>query len=304
MSLGPDRLPTVLEWLRRQDLPARPLSGPRLEAAPLAGFWVGADRRTTSVDSMDITERDGVCLLRVAGGDTTAPRDWGIVEATPHAADVDGSIAIGATARYDFGFLETTLTFFMKSGILILCTFNRWQDGSARADCFTREFLYRRTRDGGRTSAAGMVTAGITRGNDRPAGSIEGHSAPQRSPRVDPSPIAGRFRSCDQSTLGFTEITVVPGDRDIELTLSAAGGSLLDPGRPGQVIPVRGAAFGDGVHGGPAVGFLAESESSFQRLVLAAYLTKGLLAIDTFTTFLDSSGRSAYRARDHFYRVG
>ena len=301
-----ERLPTALEWLRRQDLPAstparttrapgaraRPPSAARLDAAPLAGLWVGADRRATSVDSIDIAERDGVCLLRVAGADASGPREWGVMEATPHAADVDGSIAIGGTARYDFCFLEVTLTFFMKSGILILCRFNRWKDDSARADCFTREFLYRRFRQGGRTRAEGTVSGGITRGTDRPAG------APP--PRIDPAPVAGRFRSCDPSTLGFAEITVLPRDRHLEMTLIAAGGPAADPG---QVMSIRGAAFADGEHGGPAGGFLAECESSFQRLVLAAYLNKGLLAIDTFTTFLDGSGRSAYRARDHFYRA-
>jgi hypothetical protein len=280
------------------------LSGTRLDVAPLAGFWVGADRRTTSVDSMDITERDGICLLRASGGDADGPRDWGVVEATPYAADVNGPIAIGATARYDFGFLETTLTAFTKSGILIVCTFNRWQDGSGRADYFTREFLYRRARDGGRTPAADTVIAGITRGNDRPASPVEGRSAPRPSPRVDPSPVTGRFRSCDRSTHGFTGITIVPGDREIELTLTPAGESLLDRGGLAQTISIGGAAFGESVQGGPAGGFLAESRSRVQRLVLAAYLNKGLLAIDAFTTFLDGSGRSACRARDHFYRVG
>ena len=110
----------------------------RLDAEPLAGLWVGADRHTMSVEAIDIVQRDGVCVLRVAGGDTAGARDWGEVEAMTHAAAVDKMVAIGATARYDFGFLDTTLTFFAKSGIIILCTFNRWKDGSGRADYFTR----------------------------------------------------------------------------------------------------------------------------------------------------------------------
>jgi len=294
-----DPLETV-EWLRRQDLAAGPPPDAPLDMEPLTGVWVGADRRSMSVDAIDITARDGACRLRAAGGDSSGPRDWGVVDATVYAAGVGGAVAIGATTRYDFGFLETTLTGFTKSGILILCTYNRWKDGSARADYFTREFLYRRFHRGGRPPAAGIVSGGTTRGLDRlqdEAGIASGR-APTHG--VDPAPVAGRFLSCDRETSGFTEVTVTPADRHIDLTLRAAGGVASDPGR---LVAMRGLAFGDRVEGGPAAGFLAESESSFQRLVLAAYLTKGLLAIDTYSTFVDGSGRRPYRARDHFFRV-
>ena len=264
----------------------------QLDAASLAGLWVGADRRTMSVEAIDIAQRDGVCVLRVAGGDIAGPRDWGEVEASTYAADVDGTVAIGATARYDFDFLDTTLTFFTKSGIIILCTFNRWKDGSARADYFTREFLYRRFREGGRNGAAGIVSGGISRGLDR--GTV---------PITDTASITGRFRSCDRATPGFVEITVAGEARHLEITLRAASRPASHFGQTGDMLPIRGTAFGDSVHGGAAAGFLAESQRPFQRLLLAAYLNKGLLAIDTFATFPGGSGRSAYRSRDHFYRV-
>jgi len=266
----------------------------RLDASTLSGLWVAADRHTMSVEAMDIAQCDGVCALRAAGVDTAGPRDWGEVEVMTHAAGVNGTVAIGATARYDFGFLDTTLTFFVKNGIIILCTFNQWKDGSGRADYFTREFLYRRFRDGGRYRAAGTVSGGISRGLDRPTG--------RTVPRIDTAPITGRFRSCDRATPGFVEITVGGEGRDLAITLRA-GRSAAHPGRTADVLPIQGTAFGDGVHGGAAAGFLAESQSSSQRLVLAAYLNKGLLAIDTFATCLDGGGRSAYRSRDHFYRV-
>jgi hypothetical protein len=290
----------------------------RLDASSLAGFWVGADRHTMSVEAIDVTQREGVCVLRVAGGDIAGPRDWGEVEASTHAADVDGTVAIGATARYDFGFLDTTLTCFAKSGIVILCTFNSWKDGSARADYFTREFLYRRLREGGRDGAAEIVSGGISRGLDRPAGPTAVASATDRGtvprsrsaagekrtvPVIDTASITGRFRSCDRETPGFLELTVAGEARHLEINLRAASRPASHFNQRRDVLAIRGTAFGESVHGGPAAGFLAESQSSFQRLVLAAYLNKGLLAIDTFATFSDGSGRSAYRSRDHFYRV-
>jgi len=295
-----DPLETTVEWLRRQDLPAGPPpADASLDLEPLAGLWVGADRRSMSVDAIDIATRDDACLLRAAGGDSSGPRDWGVVDATVYAPDVGGAAAIGVTARYDFGFLETTLTGFTKSGILILCTYNRWKDGSARADYFTREFLYRRFRRGGRPPAAGIVSGGATRGLDRPPDEAGAASVQVSSQIVDPAPVAGRFLSCDRATSGFAEVTITPADRHLDLTLRAAAGFASDPGR---LVAMRGIAFGERVEGGPAAGFLAESESSFQRLLLAAYLTKGLLAIDTYSTFRDGSGRRPYRARDHFFR--
>jgi hypothetical protein len=280
----------------------------RLDAAPLAGLWVGADRHTMSVDAIDIAQRDGVCALRVAGGDAAGPRDWGEVEASTHAADVDATVAIGATARYDFGFLDTTLTFFAKSGIIILCTFNQWKDDSARADYFTREFLYRRFREGGRNGAAGIVSGGISRGLDRLTSGlvpVPRSAAAEKGtvPRIDAAPITGRFRSCDRGTPGFVEVTVAGEDRHLEIMLRAASRPASHLGQPGGVVTIRGTAFGESVHGGAAAGFLAESPPSSRRLLLAAYLNKGLLAIDTFATFPEGSGRSACRSRDHFYRV-
>jgi hypothetical protein len=295
-----DPHPPRLAWLRRQDLPAASLSDAVLDLEPLAGVWVGADRRSKSVDAIDVTERHGACLLRTAGGDRSGSRDWGVVNATAYASDVGGAAAIGATARYDFGFLETTLTAFMKSGILILCTYNRWKDGRSRADYCTREFLYRRFRHGGRRPADGTVSAGITRGLDLPVDEAATGSAPVSSVRVDSAPVAGHFLSCDRSTSGFAEITITAVGHHLDLTLRAAGSS---PSAQGGLVSMRGTAFAERVEGGPAGGFLAESESSFQRLTLAAYLNKGLLAIDTYTRFHDGSGRHPYRARDHFFRV-
>jgi hypothetical protein len=287
----------TLEWLRRQDLPAGLPPDTPLDVEPLTGVWVGADRRSMSVDALDIIERDGACLVRAAGGDSSGPRDWGVVPASAYAAGVGDAAAIGLTAQYDFGFLETTLTGFIKSGIFILCTYNRWKDGSGRADYLTREFLYRRLRRGGSPTAAGTVAGGITRGLDCPAAEAAPGSAPHV---VDPSPVAGRFLSCDRETPGFTEITITPAGPRLDLTLRAAGGVPSDRGR---LSTIRGIACAECILGGAAGGFLATSESSFQHLVLAAYLNKGLLAIDTYTTFRDGSGRRAYRARDHFFRV-
>lgn len=300
MNEHPGRLPTTFEWLRRQDLPSALLPEGPLDLEPLTGVWVGADRRTLSVDTIDVTTRDAGYLVSAAGGDASAAHQWGIVDATAYAPDVSGAAAIGLTARYDFGFLDTTLTGFIKSGIFILCTYNRWQDGSGRADYFTREFLYRRFRQGGRSPAASAVSDGITRGLDRAIAEAAGAGpALERAPRVDPTPVSGRFLSCDRSTAGFAEVTVTPVDRHLELTLVAARHGASETGRS---LSIRGTAFGECVDGGPAAGFLAESASSFQRVILAAYLNKGLLAIDTYTTFSDGSGRRAYRARDHFFR--
>jgi hypothetical protein len=290
----------AVERLRRQDLPAGPPPDGPLDVAPLTGVWVGADRQSMSVDALEITERGGACLVQAAGGDSSAPRDWGVVPASVYAADVGGAAAIGLSAQYDFGFLETTLTGFIKSGIFILCTYNRWKDASARANYFTREFLYRRLRRGGGPPAAGTVSNGITRGLDRPAAETATGSAPSSSHVVDPSPVAGRFLSCDRETSGFAEVTITSAERHLDLTLRAAGGPQPDSGR---LAAMRGIACAERVAGGPAGGFLAVSESSFQRLMLAAYLNKGLLAIDTYATFRDGSSRRAYRARDHFFRV-
>ena len=46
-------------------------------------------------------------------------------------------------ARYDFGFAEVTLAANENKGLIIIASYHRFRDGSARSNYFIREFFYR-----------------------------------------------------------------------------------------------------------------------------------------------------------------
>jgi hypothetical protein len=128
---------------------------------------------------------------------------------------------------------------------------------------------------------------------------------------VDPSPLVGAWESFDPATRGLVRVEI--GSRGGRLLVRAFGAA--DPERDLQRVPawpreaapadwgeVAGAAFADGVDGTAAVGFTAVYRFGFMDAMLAAYLNRRLLVVDTYAVFHDGSGRPAYFARDHFYQ--
>ena len=70
-------------------------------------------------------------------------RDWGVAVAPVFAFTFDGKQAAAFSAAYDFGFEEVRLQANVKSGVLVVATFNRFRDESGRSNYFDREFFYR-----------------------------------------------------------------------------------------------------------------------------------------------------------------
>jgi hypothetical protein len=236
-------------------------------------------------------------VLRVAG-DTAGARDWGETEAMTHAADVDKTVAIGATARYDFGFSDDAHVCEGRNHHPV--HIRRW-DGSPAY--FTREFCIV-----GSAKVAG--TGGGVRWNqprtDRPTSPIERQSAVDRD-----SPL---FRICrwkrGQSSIGTGSITgrfaAAIRDARIRKSPSPARSRLITlrgqgpvPSRPDGRRAVDWGGHSVSVHSGVAASFLAESQSSFQPGPRLS--EQRSVAVDTLQRRRQRP--EPYRGRDHFYRV-
>ena len=70
-------------------------------------------------------------------------KDWGVVDAPAFAFNFDGTEAGAFLAVFDFGYEEVRLQANVKSGVLVVASFNRFMDGSGRSNYFDREFFYR-----------------------------------------------------------------------------------------------------------------------------------------------------------------
>jgi hypothetical protein len=136
---------TSLEYVRAEDqLPAHAEPpGGKLNLAPLAGIWYATDKEATGIVRLELQDNDGALLIRAFGADLDDPYDWGEVPATPYGAGVTSVEAVAFSAIYDFGFLVTILSAYLRQGILVLDTFNTFTDSSGRANYFSREFFHR-----------------------------------------------------------------------------------------------------------------------------------------------------------------
>lgn len=115
-----------------------------LDPSVLLGDWHNTDRGTGGgILRIIVTgHADGVRVRAFGTGDPE-PRDWGEVEACTYAAQDSSLTAASFTASYDFGFLRTLIAAYYNQEILVATTHNVFDDGSGRADYWTREFFYR-----------------------------------------------------------------------------------------------------------------------------------------------------------------
>ncbi|HVT18096.1 MAG TPA: hypothetical protein VHQ90_18220 [Thermoanaerobaculia bacterium] len=117
------------------------------------------------------------------------------------------------------------------------------------------------------------------------------------APRVEPAPLVGTWVSFDGATGGIVRVVVAARGGGLAVRAFGAG-----PPAPRDWGEVPGVPFAGGVDGTAAVAFTASYDFGFLGTLLAAYLNRRLLVVDSYNVFRDGSGRSSYFARDHFYQ--
>jgi hypothetical protein len=122
--------------------PVRAVRG--IELAPLLGHWVNYDEHTTGIAQLDVGERDGALLAHVTSRASRGPVGWGAVVAAAFAGRVDGSEAVGFTARYDFGSQWVLLAAYLNSRLLVVDAYSTFAEPSPRSSYFQRDHLYLR----------------------------------------------------------------------------------------------------------------------------------------------------------------
>lgn len=117
-------------------------AGP-LDVTPMLGTWYATDLAADGIVRLVLSERDGNLVVRAFGAGTPEPHDWGEVTGTAYGATVSSTEAMAFSAVYRFDFLTTVLAAYAKQGIVVLDTFNTFDDSSGRANYFSREFFHR-----------------------------------------------------------------------------------------------------------------------------------------------------------------
>jgi hypothetical protein len=132
-------------WMRAEERLGEGVVAPGgiADLSALLGTWFNTDKNTGGVVTMSLAGTPEDFTVHAFGAASPEPQDWGTVPAVSYAANVGSPDGMAFSATYDFGFVETFLAAYTKSGILVLDTFNVFKDGSGRSNYFSREFFHR-----------------------------------------------------------------------------------------------------------------------------------------------------------------
>jgi hypothetical protein len=122
------------------DFPAAPRAGGNAPGR-LLGTWSGLTTR--SIHALHCTAAGGGLAVRAEGVGRDGPVDWGTTETQlfADAARPDDPPAFLAT--FNHGYMRVHLQARINRGILVVCEFTEFTDGSGRSDYFIRECLRR-----------------------------------------------------------------------------------------------------------------------------------------------------------------
>lgn len=272
-----------------------------LDLAAFPGTWTSSDPETRGVARLDLAVRDGELVGRIWGGGANGLVDWGPSRAEALFADaVTSRAGAGFLLRYDHGFLTSHVEANLKLGVAVLCVYQSFQDASGRQDYFFREFL---SADAHADTGAGEMVQAPAVAEAAPAMAACGLDEELgRGPGAADDLLLGHWHNTHHGSRGIPEIALERrgdgGANALAVRVWGAGAQgLTDWGE------TQGELFTcveeDGVRSAAA---LARYDFGFLECELQIRQNKGILAVTTFNSFRDGSGRSSYVTRELFYR--
>jgi hypothetical protein len=107
------------------------------DATSLLGDWRNTNARG-GITRIVCSESPNGLAVHCFGAD-----DWGTVDARLYGFTFDSPKVEAFSAVFDLGFAEVRLQVNVKLGVLVVASFNRFNDASGRSNYFDREFFYR-----------------------------------------------------------------------------------------------------------------------------------------------------------------
>jgi hypothetical protein len=121
------------------DFPEALRSG-RNDPGELLGTWTClAPAATKSIATLECDFADGVCTVRAEGVGADGPVDWGTTTAPLYADAAFPDNPPAFLATFDHGYMRVHLQARINRGVLVVCEFTQFTDGSGRSDYFIRE---------------------------------------------------------------------------------------------------------------------------------------------------------------------
>ncbi len=280
-----------MRYLRLADRPApSPTVGPGPQAglSPFAGLWATTNPSLRGIGRWHLSEGESGPKIRALGKIEEGFVDWGdVAVAGCFAGSVSSTALEGLTASFDLGSVRCRLQVNLKLGVAVAGAFAELAGAGERRRLFTRDFLARPA--GGEPPDQGSL---LEPTEDR-VRQLLGTPPPARL-----EPFAGSWLNTAQPSRGIVRLDIAPDGEEATVRLFGAGPrGLMDWGRsPGQVYPC---VEEDEVE---SACIWASYDFGFMASELQVRRNKGILAVTTFNTFQDGSGRSSYVQRELFHQ--
>ncbi len=113
-----------------------------IDPNPFLGDWLSTNSNTRGIARLVIAGDDDGLIIQGSGACAPPFCDWGKARGSVFADGVASKRGLAFSAVFDFGFKETYLQAKVKKGVLVVANLNRFKDGSARSNYFSREFFY------------------------------------------------------------------------------------------------------------------------------------------------------------------
>jgi hypothetical protein len=114
-----------------------------LELSILLGDWRNTNAEGGIARIVCRGGEAGQMAVQVWGRGTEGMNDWGTVSAPVYAFAFESKQAGAFNAVFDLGYEDVHLQANVKSGVLVVASFNRFKDRSGRSNYFDREFFHR-----------------------------------------------------------------------------------------------------------------------------------------------------------------
>jgi hypothetical protein len=266
----------------------------RPNLAHVVGTWFNTNLATGEIARLEISEQGSVLRLQIEGASPSGLIAWPPILANPFASSLDSDLVTGFEAHCDFGFMETHVAANIKHGVLVIQSYNRFQDKSGRGAYFTREFFHRRF-PAEHTLAAPPDTPDQSHSDCTSADDLS--SGNKHAETAGASELCGLWRNTSRETQVIQELKLKKSAQGYELN---AFGSC--PPYDWGTVPITVYYEGTGQRAPPA--FFATYDTKEMHACVAANMNKGLLIIALYARFSrDQLGLKQF-AREFFYRAG
>lgn len=114
---------------------------------------------------------------------------------------------------------------------------------------------------------------------------------------LEPAQMTGTWYATDKDASVVVRLELSPNDDGVVVRCFGDA-----DGRPYDWGEVHATLYGDSTTATQAMAFSALYDFGFMTALLAAYGKQGILVLDVYSTFKDSSGRADYFSREFFHR--